>query len=173
MASLAHQHPPSPAVVAAATATNGGGRARQIVAVRRRPCRPTAALAIPSTSVLQPCRPLPISVRRPPSPAVVAAATATDGGGRTRQIVTIHRRPRRPVNLIAAMAFRYSSPFSSWRWRHLRRNPYRRKKRQKKSIFFYGTTFKKTNLAEIFSEARSGTIAHKNKKKNYGRHPLR
>jgi hypothetical protein len=25
----------------------------------------------------------------------------------------------------------------------LRRNPYRRKKRQKKSIFIYGTTFKK------------------------------
>jgi len=76
-----------------------------------------------------------------------------------------------------------------------------KKKRQKKSIFIYGTTFKKnesgrdfqrvqiwhdrsqkqkknygshpftaqllrkTNLAEIFSEARSGTIAHKNQKR--------
>ena len=34
----------------------------------------------------------------------------------------------------------------------------KKKKRQKKAIFIYG------NLAEIFSEARSGTIAHKNKK---------
>jgi len=30
---------------------------------------------------------------------------------------------------------------------------------------------RKTNLAEIFSEARSGTITHKNKK-NYGRLPM-
>ena len=50
MASLARQRPPSPAVVAAATATDGGGRARQIVAVRHRPRRPAAALAVPSTS---------------------------------------------------------------------------------------------------------------------------
>jgi predicted nucleic acid-binding Zn ribbon protein len=40
-----------------------------------------------------------------------------------------------------------------------------KKKRQKKSMFIYGTTLRKTNLAEIFSEARSGTIAHKNKKR--------
>ena len=32
-------------------------------------------------------------------------------------------------------------------------------------MFIYGTTLRKTNLAEIFSEARSGTIAHKNKKR--------
>jgi hypothetical protein len=31
---------------------------------------------------------------------------------------------------------------------------------------------KQTNLAEILSEARSGTIAHQ-KKMNYGRHPLK
>ena len=51
MASLARQRPPSPAVVAA-TVTDGGGRARQIVAVRHRPRRPAAALAlaVPSTS---------------------------------------------------------------------------------------------------------------------------
>ena len=49
MASLARQRPPSPAVITAATATDGGGRTWQIVAVRRRPCRPvnlrTAAMA--------------------------------------------------------------------------------------------------------------------------------
>jgi hypothetical protein len=104
---------------------------------------------------------LPVSVRRPPSPAVVAAAATTDGGGRARQIVAVHRRPRRPVNLsIAAMAFRYSSPFSSWRWRH-----YRRKKRQKKSIFIYGTTFKKNESGRDFQPQKQ--------KKNYGRHPVR
>ena len=80
--------------------------------------RPAATLAVPSTSVLRPWRPLPISVRRPPLHAVVAATAATDGGGRARQIVAVHRHPRRPINLIAAMAFQYSSPFSSWRWRH-------------------------------------------------------
>ena len=59
MASLAHQRPPSPAVVTAATATNGGGRAQQIVAVRHRPRRPATALAlaVPSTSVLRTWRP--------------------------------------------------------------------------------------------------------------------
>ena len=106
MASLARQRPPSPAVVAA-TATDGGGRARQIVAVRHRPRRPAAALAVPSTSVLRPWRPLPVSVRRPPSPAVVAAAAATDGGGRTRQFVAVHRRPRRPAAALAVPSTSY------------------------------------------------------------------
>ena len=48
-------------------------------------------------------------------------------------------------------------------WKHMWRNPYIRKKRQKKSIFFYyGTIFKrKTNLAEIFSKKRSGIIQKK------------
>jgi hypothetical protein len=45
------------------------------------------------------------------------------------------------------------------------RNPFRKKKRQKKSIFVMAQLSRKTNLAEIFSESRSGTIAHKNKKR--------
>ena len=53
LSSLARQRPPSPAVIVAAAATNGSGRVRQIIAVRHRPCRPAAALAIPSTSVVQ------------------------------------------------------------------------------------------------------------------------
>jgi len=106
MASLARQHPPTPAV-AAATATTGGRHARQSVVVRHRPCRPAAALAGPSTSVLWPWHPLPVSVRRPPSPAVVAAATATDGGGRARQIVAVHRRSRRPVTALAVPSTSY------------------------------------------------------------------
>jgi len=40
---------------------------------------------------------LPVSVHRPPLPAVVASAAATDGGGRARQIVAVHRCPRRPA----------------------------------------------------------------------------
>ena len=38
--SFAHQRPLLPAIVVATAATDGGGRARQIVAVRRRPRRP-------------------------------------------------------------------------------------------------------------------------------------
>ena len=53
LSSLARQRPPSPAVVVVAAAINGSGHAWQIVAARRRPCRPTAALAVPSTSVVQ------------------------------------------------------------------------------------------------------------------------
>ncbi len=49
LSSLARQRPPSPAIVVAAAATDGSGRAWQIVAVRRRPRRPTASLAVPST----------------------------------------------------------------------------------------------------------------------------
>jgi len=79
--------------------------------------------------------------QRPPSPAVVTAATATDGSGRARQIVAVRRHPRRPVNLIAAMAFQYSSPFSSWRWRHLRRNPFRKKEKAEKVNFYLWHNF--------------------------------
>jgi hypothetical protein len=43
---------------------------------------------------------------------------------------------------------------------HLQRNPIRRRKRQKKSIFI-----KKANLDQVFSKSKSGTIAHKNKKR--------
>ncbi len=40
-----------------------------------------------------------------------------------------------------------------------------KKGKAEKVFFIYRTTFKKMNLAEIFSEARSGMIAHKNKKR--------
>ena len=53
--SLARQSPPLPAVVVTAATTNGSGHTQQIVAVRCRPCRPAAALAVPSTSVVQSC----------------------------------------------------------------------------------------------------------------------
>ena len=55
LSSLACQRPPLPAVVVVAAATNGSGRARQIVAVCCCPCRLATALAVPSTSVVQ-CR---------------------------------------------------------------------------------------------------------------------
>jgi hypothetical protein len=35
---------------------------------------------------------------------------------------------------------------------HLQRNPFRRKKRQKKSIFIYGTTFKKNESGSDFQQ---------------------
>ena len=71
----------------------------------------------------------------------------------------------------AAMALRYlpevqqhlAPPFPVWK--HMRRNPFRKKKRQKKSIFIYGTTFKKNESGQDFQQSRSGTIAHKNKKR--------
>jgi hypothetical protein len=48
---------------------------------------------------------------------------------------------------------------------HLRGNPYRRRKRWKKSIFnLRHNELKKANLDQVFSKSRSGTIAHKNKK---------
>jgi hypothetical protein len=53
LSSLACQCPPLPAVVIAAATTDSSGRARQIIAVRHRPRRPAAALAVPSTSVNQ------------------------------------------------------------------------------------------------------------------------
>ena len=53
LSSLARQHPPLPAIVVAATATNGNGRAWHTIAVRRRPCRPAPALAVPSISAVQ------------------------------------------------------------------------------------------------------------------------
>jgi len=165
MASLARQRPPSPAVVAATTATNGGGRARQIDAVR-------AALSVPPTSVLREWRPLPVSVCLPPLPAVIAAAAATDGGGRARQIVAVRRRPRRPAAALAV-------PSTSLRpWRSDIPPPFpvggrdtcggipTDERKGRKSLFlFTAQLLRKTNLAEIFSEARSGTIARKNKKR--------
>ena len=70
------------------------------------------------------------------------------------------------------MTFRYSSPFSSWSWRHLRRNPYRRKKRQKKSIFIYGTTFKKNESGRDFQRGQIWNDRSQKPKKNYGIHPV-
>ena len=57
LSSLASQCPPSSAITVATAATDGDGHAQQIDAVRRRPCRPAAALtlAFPSTSVVQRC----------------------------------------------------------------------------------------------------------------------
>ncbi len=47
---------------------------------------------------------------------------------------------------------------------HVWRNPFRRRNRQKKSIFIYGKThLKKANLDQVFSKSRSGTITHKKK----------
>jgi len=48
-----------------------------------------------------------------------------------------------------------------------------KRKGRKSLILFTVQLLTKTNLAEIFSEARSGTIAHKNKKRiTAGSHPV-
>ena len=41
------------------------------------------------------------------------------------------------------------------------------RKGRKSQFLFTAQLLRKMNLAEIFSESRSGTITHKNKKKNY------
>jgi len=76
------------------------------------------------------------------------------------------RRPRRPVNLVLRP------------WRSNIPPPFpvgagdtcggihSEKRKGRKSLFlFTAQLLRKTNLAEIFSEARSGTIAHKNQKR--------
>jgi hypothetical protein len=76
---------------------------------------------------------------------------------------------------IVAMVLRYlpevqqhlTPPFPVWK--HMRRNPYRKKKRQKKSIFIiYGTTFKKNESGRDFQRVQIWNDRSQ-KKKNYGR----
>jgi hypothetical protein len=55
---------------------------------------------------------------------------------------------------------------------HLQRNPLRRKKRQKKYIFIYGTTFKKNESGSNFQQIQIWNDRSQKQKKNYGRHPL-
>jgi hypothetical protein len=63
-----------------------------------------------------------------------------------------------------------ASPFPVWK--HMRRNPFRKKRRQKKSIFFYGTTFKKNESGRDFQRVQIWYDRAQKKKKNYGSHPL-
>jgi hypothetical protein len=56
---------------------------------------------------------------------------------------------------------------------HLRRNPIRRRKRQKKSIFIYGTTFKKNKSGSDFQRIQIWNDRSQKQKKNYGRHPIK
>ena len=48
---------------------------------------------------------------------------------------------------------------------HIQRNPSGIKQKQKKSIFIYGTTLRKTNLFRDFQRVQIYSIAHKNKKR--------
>ena len=70
----------------------------RVPSLSRRLCRrpPSPAVSAPSLSLRWL---LSLARQRPPSPAVVVATAATDGGGCTRQIAAVRRRPRRPVNL--------------------------------------------------------------------------
>jgi hypothetical protein len=52
------------------------------------------------------------------------------------------------------------------------RNPFRKKKRQKKSIFIYGTTLKKNESGRDFQQGQIWNDRSQKQKKNYGSHPL-
>ena len=196
LSSLARQSPPSSAVfVAPALVPCPSASALACCRRRRRrhrrrrtatilalagddlsPRRPAAALAVPSHSVLRTVRPFPVTVLAPLPWSPPPPPTAVDAPGRSSPSATALAVPPPPSPSrqprIAAMAFRYSSPFSSWSWRHLRRNPYRRKKRQKKSIFIYGTTFKKNESGRDFQRGQIWNDRSQKPKKNYGSHPL-
>jgi len=111
--------------------------------------------------------------QRPPSPAVVvAAATATDGGGCARKIVAVRRRPRHPATALAVLSTSLRPwrsdippPFPVGGGDTCGGIPPDERKGRKSLFLFTAQLLRKTNLAEIFSEARSGTIAHKNKKR--------
>ena len=53
---------------------------------------------------------------------------------------------------------------------YMRRNPFRKKKRQKKSIFIYGTTFKKNESCRDFQRGQIWNDRSQKQKKNYGSH---
>jgi hypothetical protein len=57
-------------------------------------------------------------------------------------------------------------------WKHLRRNPLRRKKRQKSLFLFTATTFKKNKSRSDFQLIQIWNNCSQRQKKNYGRHPL-
>ncbi len=58
-------------------------------------------------------------------------------------------------------------------WKHyLQRNPSEKRKRQKKSFFIYGTTFKKNESGRDFQQRADLERSLTKTKNNYGRHPL-
>jgi len=147
-------------------------------------------IAIKAVVVAACSRPLPVSV---PLPAVVIALvpcpSASPSVRRRLPLSSLpppppspsRRRLRHPVNLRRPAPSQSLLPPSRLRRRRRRRRQsllfgrstsshteesiWNKVKAEKVYFYIYGTTFRKTNLAEIFSEARSGTIAHKNKKR--------
>ncbi len=78
-----------------------------------------------------------------------------------------------PLVNTAAMVLRYlpevqqhlAPPFPVWKY--MWRNPYRKKKRQKKSIFIYGATFKKNESGRDFQRGQIwNNRSQKQKKEN-------
>jgi hypothetical protein len=70
--------------------------------------------------------------------------------------------PLLPMVLRYLTMFSSTSPFSSLTCRGIHSD---KRKGRKSQFLFTAQLLRKTNLAEIFSKARSGTIAHKNKKR--------
>jgi hypothetical protein len=131
--SLARQRPPLPAVVVTAAATDGSRRAQQIIAVRRRPHRPTATLAVPSTSVIQ------------------------------------HRHnhcSHQALFAAAAAAATKSRAFLGEVHVHVQRNHLTSKKRSRRVLnLFTAQLLGKWNLFRDFQQVQIYSIAHKNQKR--------
>jgi hypothetical protein len=66
--------------------------------------------------------------------------------------------------------FSSTSPFSSLTCGGIHTE---KKKRQKKSIFIYGTTFKKNESGRDFQRVQIWNDRSQKQKKNYGSHPVR
>ena len=97
-----------------------------------------SVVVMPSASALPPSL-----SRQPPSSSAATIIVATE--------------PSSPPPPPLISCFVSEVPF------RIQRNPFGIKQKQKKSILFTAQLLRKTNLAEIFSDARFGTIAHKNK----------
>jgi hypothetical protein len=66
---------------------------------------------------------------------------------------------------VAAMVLRYLPEVQQHLTAHAEESIQKKRKGRKSQFLFTAQLSRKTNLAEIFSESRSGTIAHKNKKR--------
>ena len=93
-----------------------------------------------------------LAVRSPPSPSRQPPSSSAS-------TIIVATEPSSPSPPPPISCFMGEVPF------HIQRNPFGIKQKQKKSILFTAQLLRKTNLAEIFSDARLGTIAHKNKKR--------
>jgi len=132
---------------------------------RRRPCRPVNLRIVAMASLARQRPPSALACRRCRRHRHRRRWTRPADRCRPPPLSPSRHRPRRPVNLVL------------WPWRSDIPPPFpvgagdtcggipTDERNGRNSLFlFTAQLFRKMNLAEIFSEARSGTIAHQNKK---------